>query len=84
MTFHRRAMKKLINHQFLIMENSIDYNKFLSIQLKIQKARDGFEVKLLSPIEFDAILYITYDLRQFVVKPTGAYPAFDAIVIPIL
>ena len=66
------------------MENSIDYNKFLSIQLKIQKARDGFEVKLLSPIEFDAILYITYDLRQFVVKPTGAYPAFDAIVIPIL
>ncbi|OHS95186.1 hypothetical protein TRFO_02113 [Tritrichomonas foetus] len=66
------------------MENSADFNKFLSIQLKIQKARDGFEVKLLTPIEFNAILYLTYDLRQFIVKPTGAYPAFDAIVIPIL
>lgn len=66
------------------MENSPDFNKFLSIQLKIQKARDGFEVKLLTPIEFEAILYLTYDLRQFIVKPTGAYPAFDAIVIPIL
>ena len=59
------------------MENSPDFNKFLSIQLKIQKARDGFEVKLLTPIEFEAILYLTYDLRQFIVKPTGAYPAFD-------
>ena len=66
------------------MEQSSDFNKFLSIQLKIQKARDGFEVKLITPIEFDAILYLTYDLRQFVVKPTGAYPAFDAIVVPIL
>ena len=66
------------------MEVSSDYNKFLSTQLKIQKARDGFEVKLLTPIEFSAILYLTYDLQQFIIKPTGAYPAFDAIVIPIL
>ena len=66
------------------MEVSSDYNKFLSTQLKIQKARDGFEVTLLSPIEFSAILYLTYDLQQFIIKPTGAYPAFDAIVIPIL
>ena len=66
------------------MEVSSDYNKFLSTQLKIQKAREGFEVKLLTPIEFSAILYLTYDLQQFMIKPTGAYPAFDAIVIPIL
>ena len=66
------------------MEVSSDYNKFLSTQLKIQKARDGFEVTLLTPIEFSAILYLTYDLQQFIIKPTGAYPAFDAIVIPIL
>lgn len=63
---------------------SSDFNKFLSIQLKIQKARDGFEVKMISPIAFDALIYLTYDLEQFVIKPTGAYPAFDAIVIPIL
>lgn len=66
------------------MEQSADFNKFLSIQLKIQKARDGFAVKLIAPIEFDAILYLTYDLRQFILKPTGAYPAFDAIVVPLL
>jgi hypothetical protein len=63
---------------------SSDFNKFLAIQLKMQKARDGFQVRLISPIEFDALLYLTYDLRQYVVKPSGAYPAFDAIVIPIL
>ena len=66
------------------MEQSSDFNKFLSIQLKIQKAREGFEVKMISPIVFDALIYLTYDLQQFVIKPTGAYPAFDAIVIPIL
>jgi hypothetical protein len=64
--------------------DSSDFNKFLAIQLKIQKVRDGFEVTLINPIEFDALLYLAYDLRQFVIKPTGAYPAFDAIVVPIL
>jgi hypothetical protein len=64
--------------------DSADFNRFLAIQLKIQKVREGFEVNLISPIEFEAILYLTYDLRQFIVKPTGAYPAFDAIVVPIL
>lgn len=75
---------KVLNFIFSLMEQSPDFNKFLSIQLKIQKARDGFEVKLIAPIEFDAILYLTYDLRQFILKPSGAYPAFDAIVIPIM
>jgi hypothetical protein len=63
---------------------SSDFNKFLAIQLKMQKARDGLDVRLMSPIESDALLYLTYDLRQYVVKPSGAYPAFEAIVIPIL
>lgn len=76
--------KKFTTIRPVLMEQSSEFNKFLSIQLKIQKSRDGLEVKLVSPIEFDAILYLTYDLRQFVVKPTGAYPAFDAIVVPIL
>jgi hypothetical protein len=68
----------------IVQMQSEDFNKFLALQLKIQKAREGFDVKLVSPIEFDAVLYLTYDLCQFVVKPTDAYPAFDAIVVPIL
>jgi hypothetical protein len=61
-----------------------DYNKFLALQLKMQKVRNGFEVSVLSPIECDAVLSLSYDLRQYVVKPGGNYPAFEAIVIPVL
>ncbi|KAH0790567.1 hypothetical protein GPJ56_005556 [Histomonas meleagridis] len=62
---------------------SSDFNKFLSLQLKTQKAREGFDVKLIAPVELDAILYLTYDLQQFILKPNGKYTTFDAIVIPI-
>ena len=66
------------------MELSSDFNKFLSTQLKIQKAREGFEAKMISPIEFNSIIYLNYDLEKFIVKPIGVYPAFDSIMIPIL
>jgi len=66
------------------MDLSSDYNRFLSTQLKIQKARDGFEVKMLSPIEFNAVIYLTYDLQQYIIKPLGVCPAFESIVIPIM
>jgi hypothetical protein len=62
---------------------SPDYNRFLTLQLKIQKAHNGFEITLLSPIEFEAVAYLTYDLRQYVLKPIGVCPAFDSIMIPI-
>jgi hypothetical protein len=63
---------------------SPDYNRFLALQLKVQKVRNGFEVGILSPIECDAMLSLSYDLRQYVLKPVGAYPVFEAIVIPVL
>jgi hypothetical protein len=68
----------------IVQMQSDDFNKFLTIQLKIQKARDGFEVRLVTPIELDAILYLTYDLRQFILKPSGVCSVFEAIVLPIL
>jgi FtsZ-binding cell division protein ZapB len=63
--------------------DSPDYNRFLALQLKMQKARSGFEVKLLSPIELDAVAYLTYDLRSYVFKPIAICPAFELISIPI-
>jgi hypothetical protein len=63
--------------------DSPDYNRFLALQLKMQKARGGFEVQVLSSVEFEAVIFLTYELRQFVIKPGGICPAFDSILIPI-
>jgi hypothetical protein len=54
-----------------ILKDLTESDEFLALQAKVQKARGGLEVRLLAPVELEAVAFLTYDLREFMLKPTA-------------
>ena len=65
------------------MDSKTIFNRFLAIQLKMQKVREGLDVQLVKPLEVDASLSLTYDLQYFLIKPRTQTAPFQSIVVPI-